>query len=191
MSVVAEGAHAKGLEGVRLAKRYLESTTYIRLPFSVYEDSVQTTLVRLDGGKKIYDMAGHLLGDKPHPLAVEVKNYDAVGNQAAEYTEYLANAYSITAHEINERGDLRREFMWVTWHPFSQSKWGKLTSGAEIKAAIEEHPEALGDSAFDTELAARVASRLWLVVLSRRHEQLMLTSKELLQVFQVLERKGV
>lgn len=191
MSVVAEGAHAKGQEGAALAKRYLESTTFIRLPFSVYDDPAQTTLVRLDGAKKRYDLAGNFMADKPHPLSVEVKNYDVVGDQAAEYTAYLANAYSITAHEIAEKGaDPRRHFIWITWHPFSQTKWPKLTSRDEIRDAVDTHPQVLGGNAFDEDLAMTVAERLWLLVLSSKQEQLMLTSAELLKVHQVLDRKG-
>lgn len=189
--VVAEGAHKKGEEGALLAKRYLESTTHIRLPFSVYDDPAQTTLTRLDGEVKRYDLAGHFLVDKPHPLVVEVKNYDTVGAQAAAYTEYLANAYSITAHEIAEKhDDPRREFMWVTWHPFSQTKWAELTSVEEIAKALTEHSDALGGTALDESLAAIVSSRLWLVVLSKKQDRLLLTRQELYQVYTVLDRKG-
>jgi len=72
--MVAEAEHRKGEEGALLAKRFLESTTYINITFSVYDDPAQTTLIRLDGKHKRYDLTGVFLGDNRRPLFVEVKN---------------------------------------------------------------------------------------------------------------------
>lgn len=192
MSVAAEGAHVKGERGVMLAKRLLESTTHIRLPFSAYDETLLTTLVRLDKNTKRFDLVGYFLREKPHQLAVEVKHQDHVSHQGADYTEFLANAYSITAYEREQLGgDPQREFMYVTWHPFSLNKWPRLTSAAEVEqAVVHAHPEALGGQLFDRELAAAVASRLWLLVLSEKQTELVLTPEELHQVFTVVKRKG-
>lgn len=190
--VIAEGAHAKGEDGVRAAKRLLESTTHIRLPFVVYDDPAQTTLTRLDGEHKRFDLAGHFLRDKPHPVSVEVKKYDVRGGgQPEEYTQFLANAYSITACEsLQAGGDRRREFIWLTWHPFSQTKWAELTSAGEIKAAVDKYPEVRAGQPFDADMCAAVADRLWLLIMSEKQDQLTLTAHELYRVFTVLDRKG-
>ena len=142
-AMVAEATQFEGLEGTLAVKRWLESTTFMELPFNAYEDEGQCTLVRLDGQTKRYDLSGYFLGDSRRPIAVESKAYSTVGHQAGAYTEYLANAYSITAHDIATVGDLRREYFWVTSHPFSQTKWAQLTSPDEIREALKTHAEAL------------------------------------------------
>jgi hypothetical protein len=67
----------------------------------VYEHLNQTTFVRLDNTLKRYDLAGHFVGERRQPLAVENKAYTTVGHQAEDYTEFLANAYSITVREVD------------------------------------------------------------------------------------------
>lgn len=188
--MVAEAAQFKGLEGVLAVKRWLESTTHLEFPFNAYEDEVQCTLMRLDGQKKRYDLCGRFLGDDRRPVVVESKRYSSVGHQADDYTEYLANAYSTTAQDIKTVGDTRREYFWVTTHPFSQNKWPKLTSHTEVAAALEAHPKALNGNPVNQELLRLVASRLWLLVMHERQEDLALTRDELQQVFTVLKRKA-
>jgi len=188
--VVAESAHMKGLEGVKEAQQYLESTTFISLPWNAYENANQTTFLRLDRKKKRYDLAGHFLGPRRQPLAVENKSYSAVGRQPEDYTEYLANAYSITARECQEGIDSEREYMWLTTYPFAQAKWLRLRSSSEIAGALAKHPEALDGRAVDNELLDMVASRLWLIPLHDRHKELVLDRKELYKIHEALERKG-
>lgn len=179
-----------GLVGVKNAQQYLESTTFITLPWNVYEDMNQTTFIRLDKKPKRYDLAGHFLGARRRPLAVENKAYTTVGSQPEDYTEYLANAYSITARECEDGVDTEREFMWLTTHPFSQSKWPHLRTPGEIAAALQKHPEALAGREPDNELLSKVASRLWLIPVHDRHRELVLERRELFKIHEVLERKG-
>lgn len=180
------------MDGVDLAKRWLESTTWIELPFNVYDNAPVCTLRRLDGKVKRYDLFGSIHTDPATPLYVEVKDYDSVGGkQGSEYWEFLANAYSITAQDIKDGEDARREFMWITRHPFNQTDWVKLTSAERIKQALEaHHTEALGAESIDVDLLATVADRLWLLVLHKRQEGLMLTAEELSIVESKLNRKG-
>ncbi|HEX3784255.1 MAG TPA: hypothetical protein VHX38_31745 [Pseudonocardiaceae bacterium] len=189
--MVAEAEHKKGEEGVLTIKRWLESTTYVTINFTVYDDQVQTTATRLDGEVKRYDLAGHFLGENRRPLLVEVKNYTVVGKQPDEYPQFLANAYSITAAAIAAGVDKKTEFMWVTWHPFSQNKWAHLTSEKEVKAAVEANPEVLADHELDPDIVRLVAQRLWLAMLNRRQEELLLSRSELFQIHGVLQRKGM
>lgn len=184
----AESSHRDGEEGAMLAKQWLESTTHLEMPFNVYEHEAMTTLIRLDGVRKRYDLMGYWLESKKQ-LYVEVKNYTVVGNQPAEYNEYLANAYSATARSVDEKMDTGREFMWITWHPFSQTKWTNLTTHDEVKKALKDHPEALAGRAIDEDILRMVSQRLWLVVLCQRQHQLLLTRQELYQVHAALDRK--
>jgi hypothetical protein len=115
----------------------------------------------------------------------------AGGKQGTEYWAFLANAYSITAQDLKDGEDARREFMWITRHPFNSTDWATLTSAERIKKALEDHhPEALNGETINVDLLASVSDRLWLLVLHKRQERLMLTAEELSRVESMLNRKG-
>ena len=172
-------------------KAWLEATTHLSMPWNVYDHTAFCTRPRLDGGVKRYDLLGQFIGDHQRPAAVEVKAYSTVGGQAAEYIEFLANAYSTTAWEIATLGeDTGTEFIWVTTHPFSQSKWADLTSRGEVAKAVETHSEWLGeDHKVDEDLLVKVASRLWLLVRHERESEISLTSSELYKIYDLIGRK--
>jgi hypothetical protein len=187
--MVAEATQMKGLEGALAVKRWLESTTHLELPFNAYEDEAQCTLMRLDGDRKCYDLSGFFLTGARRPVVVESKNYSGVGNQSGDYIEYLANAYSTAVCDLKSIGDTRRQYFWVTTHPFSQTKWPQLTSHHELRQALLAHPSVLNGESIDEELLRMVASRLWLFVMPERYDALSLTRDELQLVFTVLRRK--
>jgi hypothetical protein len=188
---VAESVQKDGMEGVDLAQRWLESTTWIELPFNVYDNLAVCTLTKLDGTVKRYDLFGSIFTRPIKPLYVEVKNYDSSGGkQPAEYVEFLANAYSITAKDIQSGQDGRREFMWVTTHPFSMNSWPTLTSPSAIKDALGKCPDTLNGNEVDVNLLDLVSDRVWLLVLHRRQEELMLTREELSLIEAQINRKG-
>jgi hypothetical protein len=188
---VAESVQQKGSDGVDLAKRWLESTTWIELPFDVYHNSPICTLRRLDGKVKRYDLFGWIYGNPKTPLYIESKNYDSNGGkQAAEFWEFLANAYSITANDLRDGEDAYREFWWVTRMPFSLTSWSTLTTADRIKAALEQHPECLDGQGVKVDLLATVADRVEVFVVNRRMEDFMLTPEELSLIESKLNRKG-
>jgi hypothetical protein len=188
--MVAEATQKLGMDGVYAIKRWLESTTYLALPFNAYENQPVCTVMRLDGGKKTFDLLGHFLGEHKCPVVVEAKKYSTPGHQGSMYMEYLANAYSATAYDLKNQGDVRREYVWVTYHPFSQGKWTGLLTKKEVKAAVAQHPQFLGGDAVDDDIAELVSQRLWLLVTHDKQDRLTLTSHELHQVFSVIDRKG-
>jgi hypothetical protein len=89
---VAESVQKDGMEGVDLAQRWLESTTWIELPFNVYDNSAVCTLTKLDGTVKRYDLFGSIFTKPIKPLYVEVKNYDSSGVSNPQNT---ANSWPI------------------------------------------------------------------------------------------------
>lgn len=185
----AEENHEAGRQGVLGVKAWLEATTYLTMPWTVYDNAPMCTRLRLDGEVKRYDLAGHFIGAPKRPAVVEVKAYNNVGAQPTEYVEFLANAYSTTAQEIATRGDTATEFIWVTSHPFSQTKWRELTSRAELEAAINKHPACLGPNhQVDPDLLVTVADRLWLLVRHERQAEISLTRTELFKIYEHLER---
>jgi len=154
----AESVQKDGMDGVALAKRWLESTTWVELPFDVHNNAPVCSLRRLDGKVKRYGLFGSIHTDPPTLLYVEVKSYDSVGGkQGAAYWEFLANAYSITAQDIKDGEEARREFMWITRHPFNQTDWATLTAPERIKTALEKHhPEVLNGDQINADMLAAV-----------------------------------
>lgn len=185
----AEANHELGRKGVFAAKAWLESTTHLVMPWNVYDHTAYCTRQRLDGGVKRYDLKGQFIGEHQRPAVVEVKEYSTVGNQPSEFTEFLANAYSRTAYEIANSGDTGTEFIWVTTHPFSQSRWPKLTGRAELAKSLETHSQWLGNEhEIDSDLVHTVASRVWLLVRHARQAEISLTTPELYRIYEHLGR---
>ncbi|GAB3959263.1 hypothetical protein [Micromonospora vulcania] len=189
----AETVQQKGIDGADLAKRWLESTTWIELPFDAYHNAPICTLMRLDGKKKVYDLFGWIHGSPKTPLYIESKGYDSVGGkQAKEFWEFLANAYSITAKDLKDGEDALREFWWITRMPFSSTDWADLTTAERMKTALEEHhSEVLPDGDIDVDTLATAAARVEVFVVNRRQEDFMLTAQELALVESTLNRKGM
>lgn len=190
VSAAAEPVQNTGRQGVFAAKKWLEATTHVKLTWNCYDTPVHCTLPLLDGSTKLFDLAGTMLGS-PRPVVVESKRYSTAGRQAAAYTEYLAHAYSSTVRGWDIfGGDEERQFFWVTWHPFSQTKWPQLVSHTEVSEALKEHPGALAGRSPDEDVLRLVADRLWLIVLHERQEELTLTEDELHLVMAQLKRTG-
>lgn len=185
----AERNHELGREGVFRVKAWLEATTHLTMPWNVYDHTSVCTRTRLDGGVKRYDLSGQFIGERQRPAVVEAKTYTTVGGQPAEWIEFLANAYSTTAHEIATVGDTSTEFIWVTTHPFSQTKWAQLTSRGELAAAVEAHHAWMGkDHIVDQDLLGTVASRIWLLVRHERQTEISLTRAELFKIYEHIGR---
>jgi hypothetical protein len=189
---VAEAVQQKGRDGVDRTKRWLESTTWIELPFDAYETTQMCTLARLDGAEKRYDLAGYLFTQPKTPLYVEAKDYDSAGGkQGGEYWAFLSNAYSITARDLSSvSGDGRREFAWVTRHPFQVTDWADLTTPKRIEMALDRDPAALGGKPRDADIVKLTSDRVWLLVVHKRQEDLVLTPAELAMIEAQLNRKG-
>lgn len=173
-----EKQHEAGKDGVRRVKRWLESTTRFSVPWDVYGSPNQTTVKLLSGAAKGYDIAGNLIGEdgKAGPRFYgEVKNYRAVSDQPELYQEYLAYSYSAAVEATSSDHDPGIEFMWVTWHPFSQSKFLQLCDAGEIEQACVRHDEYLAGRAFNHAFAETLARRLWLLIVNPRQEEMMMS----------------
>lgn len=131
---------------------------------------------------KALDLEGMTVGDpneRPRPVSVECKKYTTVGGQADGYREFLAVAYANTAHIINTMsGDAEREFLWVTYHPFSQNRWNKLLTVSHLRECIEEYAALLNGAKINDDLLATVAQRIGVMVVGQRQVDLRLTKDE-------------
>lgn len=185
-----ESTQESGREAALVTRRWLESTTYIELPWNSYKHEAMCTVRCLDGSVKCFDLAGFFLDDKS-PIAVENKGVGQSGDQYQEYRKFLAIAYSSSALGLEEGTDWKRHFLWVTTHPFGYSTaWAQLESPETVHAAVKEFPDLLGGRDVDKEVVRAVASRIWLLVLNSKQQRLLLTADEITRVHALLSRKG-
>lgn len=173
-----EELHKIGRDGAIRAKDWLERTTRVDVkwinPGLVEKLEFQWT----DGTKFSFDLGGCLRSGEFHgqEFYAEVKKYSTVGNQPGEYEEYLAKCYRAFSL-LPARCD---HFFWITWHPFSQTKWQRLCGPDEVESAVKAHSaKCLGDSSLSREMCETVADRLWLIVLSDRQEELTIEEADL------------
>lgn len=189
--VPAEATQEQGRRGVAITKRWLEATTFIELHWNAYEHESMCELEMLDGSIKRFDLAGLFLTGSKSPVVVENKSYTQVGDQPDQYLEFLAHAYSYSAKiKSSSRSDDKREFIWVTTHPFAQSNWMKLHEPDHIRSALQKYPALLHGNAIDDELVRVVASRVWVLVFNPKQERLSLDADELSKVHTALKRKA-
>ncbi len=88
-------------------------------------------------------------------------------------------AYANTAHIINTMsGDAEREFLWVTYHPFSQTRWNELLTVSHLRECIEQYAALLNGAKINDDLLATVAQRIGVMVVGQRQVDLRLTKDE-------------
>ncbi|MYN66515.1 MAG: hypothetical protein F4X11_16030 [Acidobacteria bacterium] len=181
-TVAGEEAQEAGREGVQRAKRWLEGTGRVNVYWTVYEHASMLGVPRPGGGKRSFDMSGVILGGDldGHQLYAEVKRHSNPRNQAKAYGDYLANCYC----KMLRDPDRPYQFMWITWHPFSQTKWTRLCEWDEVRDEVSRRQtEWLGSKILvDDDLCRLVADRLWLIVLSDKQEQLRMSDEMLAEV---------
>lgn len=178
-SVAGEEHHINAQEGVERARTWLEKTGRVSVQYSVYEVGLVPflTFQNAVGGSFSFDMGGLLhLDNGKAPFLGEVKKYNAVGDQPAMYKEYLAKCYRTCVVSGNPY-----HFVWITWHPFSQSNWVNLCTADEVRDAVQTHKATYcgEDTDIDETLCNELAERLWLIVLSDRQEGLSMTDDQL------------
>jgi hypothetical protein len=184
-----------GRIGTQRVKRLLEATLRFNLPYNAYQHVERVQVEMLTGVMETYDLNGDYLDEEGHEITriyVESKNVDGAGSQSAEFKRFLAQAYSAT-HLLREKGvDPRYEFMWATTCPWKGDGFRKVAEWEEVQKAVEwdssrDVDVPIGgrtveravpaDHVVDVELAKTVASRIWVWVISERHEDMTMGTK--------------
>jgi hypothetical protein len=187
--MAAEGTQDVGRVAAALTKRWLESTTYIELPWNAYKHGPMCVVTCLDDSTKTFDLSGFFLDDQT-PLMVESKGVQGAQGQLLEYRKFLAIAYSSTVREIDARQESKRHFNWATTHPFGFSKdWAQLETHTTVREAVEEFPDLLPGREPDEDILRTVSQRIWLLVMNRKQERVFLTPEEVGRVHTLLKRK--
>lgn len=184
--IQGEAAQAKGADGARRAKRWLESTTRVNAQWVNPDPPAipKLTFSWPHGGQKFsFDLGGLLkYGDfDGQVFFAESKNYAAPHDLSQHYSIFLAQCYVA----YMDKPALCDHFMWIAWSPHSISSWPKLTTADYVKEhVIKNRERVFGDideeeaaTLVDENVVAEVASRLWLIILSEKQEALVI-SKE-------------
>lgn len=175
----AEELHAIGREGARRIRNWLNATGRFAIAYSATElDAArrgfsQVEVELLDGSCERFDLVGDVLDEEgrfARTVYIECKKYSGAGDQGPLYDEYLAVAYSAFARWYERHGGPPGwDFMWVTTHPFAQTRYSKLTTDESIRASVTgEHAGRLNGHAYDEDLGRELAKRLWLCIVSDR-----------------------
>ncbi|HEX3361331.1 MAG TPA: hypothetical protein VHS74_10100 [Solirubrobacterales bacterium] len=173
-----------GMDGVKRVRRLLDGTMRFRLPYDVYGSPERVVLPLLpEGERKHFDLAGDLLdedGRPSSPIYVESKNVKGAGDQATKFKDFLAHAYSATLRKTQDLGiDPKLEFMWATTCPWKGDGFREVAAETALREAIENADDNVIPSAHepDETILRSLTDRLWVWVISERHEDMVLGSQ--------------
>lgn len=184
-----EDAHRKGEDRARMTKSWLDASMRFSMDLLIYDADVDTDLSfsdlkvdQLVGNAESFDIFGTCLDVNQKPgrrVLVECKGYTTAStydkNHKA-YREYLAVAYSAMKEHANRRSGelLSRDFMYVSYHPFSISEHEKLISYEYVRGAIADHPTRVPPAEIDDDLIRTLCGRLWFSIADHRMEDMLM-----------------
>ena len=185
--IEGETAQAKGADGARRAKRWLESTTRVNAQWVNPDPPAvpKLTFSWPHGGQNFsFDLGGLLkYGDfDGHVFFAESKNYAAPSDLSDHYSKFLAQCY---VADLDKPGYCDH-FMWIAWSPHNITKWPELTTADYVREPVVKNrarvfgegvDETQAEALVDADVVSEVASRLWLIILSEKQETLVI-SKE-------------
>lgn len=153
------------------------------------EDEVHIARLSFDwpyGGQTFsYDIGGMLSGGafEGHFFLAESKKYAGANDQGTHFDDWMAKCY--VARRDHPR--LVNHFMWVTWAPFRITSWKDLCSVDTVQSGLltAKNRKRLFDtdnldeakSKIDAEVVKDVASSLWIIVLSDKQEELVISAE--------------
>jgi hypothetical protein len=196
-----ETMHQIGADGMRRAKKWLDSTTRVLASWT-NEDAVVANRLEFQwphGGQNFsFDLGGLLCGGdfEMQSFVAECKKYSAASDQGEHYDDWLAKCY-IMRRDYYRNAD---HFMWITWHPFRVGVWNQLLMPDSVKRGLltsynrkrifDTDEEEKARALIDEELVNDVAGRLWLIVLSDKQEKLVIGTDDLAELVARRIRQG-
>jgi hypothetical protein len=184
-----EETQAKGADGARRAKLWLDSTTRANTRWVNPEKVAvpKLTFPWVTPNRSFsFDLGGILLGGEINnqEFLAESKKYTKARDQGQHYRKFLAQCYQA----LRTRPDRCDNFMYITWAPFNAENWDELIKPDKVRSSVLElrhlalgiEDENEASAAISEETCKDVAERLWMIVLGDRQEQhLKLTSEHL------------
>lgn len=197
--IEGESAQAKGADGARRAKRWLESTTRVNAQW-VNPDPPAVTKLRFAwpyGGQNFsFDLGGLLrYGEYDGQMFfAESKNYAAPNDLAAHYSKFLAQCYVAYL----DKPGMCDNFMWIAWSPHSVTKWPQLLTPEYVREHVLQHRVrvfgvdelAKAEAMINEDAVSAVASRLWVIILSEKQEKLVISKEHRGVIEQYEAEKG-
>lgn len=195
-----EAMHQRGADGTQRAKRWLDATSRTRSSWT-NEDEISAGRLEFNwphaGGEPFsFDLGGELYGDPfdRHFFVAEVKNYssDTLGGH---YDDYLAKCYLV----LRDHPRSANQYMFLTWHPFRVTTWTQQCEPETIvggclrnkRRLFDEEEDDAARGKIDMSLVNQLAERLWLVVLSEKQEQLLMSEEDRGRLVKWRTKKGL
>jgi hypothetical protein len=184
---VGEDSQDSGLVGMRAAKRWLDRTTRATTYTSQDKPFRDLLAYRWPHSDRTfsYDIGGSFIGGDidNQTFLGEVKKYKNESDLPTHFRSFMAKsyvAYKATPYRCDH-------FLWISWAPFQAQAWDKHCTYEKVVASLN-HPSNITRSlglepgadtadAIDHEAAQIVASRMWLLTLSDRQDDLNLLDK--------------
>lgn len=201
--MAGEDAQDKGRQGLDDARRWLDLSTRVRETWA-YDEHPLAELVHFDwpyssGQERTFsfDLGGTFRGDRLDGQAflAEIKNYKNEGDLPTHFRNFLAKCY-VALGSKPKRCD---HFLWISWAPFQARSWDKHATTDNVRHAVLNEAnrrrvlgvdnEADAAAKLDVELAAKVASRAWLITLSDRQITLVPTEEHYYKIAEIFARE--
>ncbi|MHC3368736.1 hypothetical protein ACYAFX_16530 [Rhodococcus aetherivorans] len=166
--MAGETEQLKGREGALLAKKWLERTTRVKVPW-VNPDEVAVPKLTFDkvhqennSNSFSFDFGGHFRGEEidGQQFLAECKTYKSSQDQGTHYSEFLAKCYRV----VSLNNPFSDNFLWVSFAPFNVTVWDKQTGEEAVrKAVIKERainfgPEQNPETEIDDEIVKKFRS---------------------------------
>lgn len=207
--MAGEEAHDLGEKGLQRAKRWLELSTRVDRSWTRHDRPSGELLEfqwphALDGSQAAsfsFDLGGTFRGESldNQSFMAEVKAYRKESDLPVHFRDFLAKCYVA----LETRPDRCDHFLWMSWSPFQAQRWDEHATTENVQKAVLHEANRRRTLGLDDEgearakisadLITRVASRVWLVTLSEKQEQLVLSREHYGEVMKMItmERRGV
>ena len=183
--IEGEASQAKGADGARRAKKWLDSTTRADARWVNPNPAAKPKLTFQwpKGGQNFsFDVGGILKYDEfeGQMFFAESKNYDTPKDLGDHYYKYLAQCYVA----YGAQPMYCDHFMWIAWSPHLVTRWDELLTADLVRESVVKHrdrvfgnevSEAEAQALVDKKRCDEVASRLWIIILSKRQEALVIS----------------
>lgn len=185
---VGEDNHRKGEDGTRRARRWLDSTTRVAQSWT-NEDRVAVGRLSFEwpyGGQPFsFDLGGIMRGDPfdSQLFVAESKMYSNAQDQGTHYDKFVSQCYVLS----RDHARLADHYMYITWAPFRADSWSDhltakaVTSGLltakNRKRLFDTNDKNAAEALIDQDVVDQVAEKLWLIVLSGKQEELVVSRR--------------
>jgi len=205
--VAGEDAQDIGEVGLQRAKEWLELTTRVHQSWTRHDRPMSELLEftwlhgSSDGqlpGTFSYDLGGRFRGDPLHnqSFLAEVKKYKNESDLPTHFRDFLAKCYVA----LEQKPDRCDHFLWISWSPFQAQRWDQHTTSESVKNSILHRvnrrrvtgvdDEGEAATKLSSDLLVGVASRIWLLTLCEKQEQLVLTNRHYIEVVRLMTEEG-